>query len=60
MVLLKVDEVARTLQVSPRIVYRWIHDGRIASVRVGEKLVRVDERELQFFLNRERRREGVE
>jgi excisionase family DNA binding protein len=57
MTLLKVEQVARQLSVTPRIVYKWISEGRLAGIRVGEKLVRVDERELDFFLNRERRRE---
>ena len=58
MALLKVSEVANQLKVTPEIVYRWIRSGRIAGVHIGERLVRVDEKELELFLSRERRRRG--
>ena len=38
---LTVKETAALLGVSTRTVYAWIQDGRIPSVRLGPKLLRV-------------------
>jgi excisionase family DNA binding protein len=35
------DEVAKYLSVSRATIYRWIDEGRLQSVRIGEKVVRV-------------------
>ena len=35
------DEVAKYFSVSRATVYRWIDEGRLQSVRIGEKVVRV-------------------
>ncbi len=39
--LLTVKEAAQMLGVSTRTVYGWIKDGRIPSIRLGPKLLRV-------------------
>jgi excisionase family DNA binding protein len=41
MILLTPKEVAERLRVSPRTVYSWIEDGRLASVRLSERVTRV-------------------
>lgn len=38
---LTVKETAQLLGVSTRTVYAWIQDGRIPSIRLGPKLLRV-------------------
>jgi excisionase family DNA binding protein len=41
MILLTPREVAERLRVSPRTVYSWIQSGRLASVRLSERVTRV-------------------
>lgn len=43
MILLTPREVAERLHVSPRTVYSWIESGRLASVRLSERVTRVPE-----------------
>ncbi len=43
---LTVKEAASLLGVSTRTVYGWIRDGRIPSVRLGPKLLRVPTEQL--------------
>jgi excisionase family DNA binding protein len=43
MILLTPKEVAERLRVSPRTVYSWIEGGRLASVRLSERVTRVPE-----------------
>ncbi|AGP62898.1 hypothetical protein OEM_20200 [Mycobacterium intracellulare subsp. yongonense 05-1390] len=49
MPLLRVSEVAAELQVSPRIVQKWIHDGQLPARRFGSRVVRVDRAALDAF-----------
>jgi excisionase family DNA binding protein len=53
--LLTVDDIAERLRVSTRTVRRWIDDGTLPVLRLG-RAVRIEERDLQFFLAE--RREG--
>ena len=43
MQLLTPKQVASRLSVSPRTVYGWIAEGRLASVRLSERVTRVPE-----------------
>lgn len=49
MPLLRVSEVAAELQVSLRIVQKWIHDGQLPARRFGSRVVRVDRAALDAF-----------
>ena len=40
--LLTVDEVANWLQVRPRTIYQWVHEGYIPVIKLGA-LVRFDQ-----------------
>ena len=59
MTLLRISEVAAVLRVTPSAVYQWIKAGKIAPVRIGTKVVRVSQEELDNFLLREQRRDAV-
>ena len=51
---LKPIQVADRLQVSERTVREWLRNGTLKGVRLGEKLWRVSEEEVQRFLKRGR------
>jgi excisionase family DNA binding protein len=53
--LLRVSEVASELRVTSAAVYQWIRKGRLTSIRIGTKTVRVSREELRNFLHREGR-----
>lgn len=53
--LLKPTEVAKRLDVSRRQVYYLIEKGELPSVTVGEKSIRVDENDLQEYIENNRR-----
>jgi excisionase family DNA binding protein len=55
--LLTIPEVAERLAVSERFVRRLLFDGRLPKVKVGGRLVRIDERDLEAFI--EAGREGT-
>lgn len=48
--LLNINEVAGSLRVSKMTVYRFIRDGRLPAVRIGNSL-RVHRRDLDNYLN---------
>jgi excisionase family DNA binding protein len=48
--LLKVPEVAKRLGISKRTVWRWIKDGKLKVYRLGEKTIRIDEKDLEAFM----------
>ena len=48
--LLHINEVATALRVSKMTVYRFIHDGRLPAVRIGNSL-RIHRRDLDAYLN---------
>lgn len=52
---LTVKQAARELQIPLTRCYALIAGGEIPAVRVGEKSIRVNRRELEEFLLRERR-----
>lgn len=54
---LTVAETARRLSVSPRQVWRLIHDGEVETVRIGTRGVRVLTRSLLDYLERQAERE---
>jgi excisionase family DNA binding protein len=51
--LLKVEQVADLLQVSPSLVYKWVHYGYIPHVKIGS-LLRFREPELTRWLYKKR------
>ncbi len=57
---LTVAEVASMMRVSKMTVYRLVHSGELPAVRVGERSIRVDRREVERFLKENRRVIGSE
>lgn len=49
--LLTVDEVAAWLQVKPRTIYQWIHEGYIPVIKLGV-LVRFDQANITAWLKK--------
>lgn len=49
--LLRVDEFAATLDVTPACVRRWLFERRIASVKVGRRLIRIPATEAQRIID---------
>jgi len=39
--LFRPDEVAKYLDVNKSTIYRWIDEGKISSVKLGKKLIRI-------------------
>ena len=58
--LLTIEQVAEILQVSTRTVRRYIKAGRLPSINLGERIVRVSEGDLGTFIDQGRapRQEG--
>ncbi|MFA5140655.1 MAG: helix-turn-helix domain-containing protein [Elusimicrobiota bacterium] len=49
--LLTVDEVAAWLQVKPRTIYQWVHEGYIPVIKLGA-LVRFDQASLMTWVKK--------
>lgn len=49
--LLTVDEVATWLQVKPRTIYQWVHEGYIPVLKLGA-LVRFDQASVSAWLKK--------
>lgn len=49
--LLTVDEVATWLQVKPRTIYQWVHEGYIPVLKLGA-LVRFDQASVVAWLKK--------
>lgn len=49
--LLTVDDVATWLQVKPRTIYQWVHDGYIPVLKLGV-LVRFDQATIAAWLKK--------
>lgn len=47
--LLKIDQVAESLQVSRSLIYKWVHYGYMPHVKIGT-LLRFKESELEKWL----------
>jgi len=58
MALLKIAEVAKRLGVHYRTVWGWIKVGKMQGVRVGEKLIRIPDSEVEKFKSRYEINEG--
>jgi excisionase family DNA binding protein len=52
---LKVSEIARLLRVPRTRAYELIQRGELPAVRIGERTIRVNRKELERFLLEERR-----
>ena len=52
---LTVPEAARELQIPRTRCYELIHRGELPAVRIGERSIRVNRRELELFLLENRR-----
>jgi excisionase family DNA binding protein len=50
--ILTIEEVAKTMKVSLKTVYRWISGGDLAAARIGYKTYRVFEADLIRFLRK--------
>jgi excisionase family DNA binding protein len=57
--LLTTQEVAETLAIAPRTVYRLRDCGQLRAVRVGKRLVRFAAEDVQAFVERGRRRDEL-
>jgi len=55
--LLSPEEVAERLGVTPNTVRTWLRDGSLKGIKLGRKIWRVNETELQKFLSREQKAE---
>jgi excisionase family DNA binding protein len=51
------QEVAKLLQVHPDTVQEWIEEGKLASIKIGHKTVRILQSDIDNFI-RDRRREA--
>ncbi len=49
--LLTVDEVATWLQVKPRTIYQWVHEGYIPVIKLGT-LVRFDQASIVVWVKK--------
>ena len=56
--LLSPEEVAEQLGLTPNTVRTWLRDGSINGIKLGKKIWRIKEKELQEFLNREAKLES--
>ena len=50
--ILTIDEVAKTMRVGQKTVYRWIGAGQLPAAQIGYKTYRVFEGDLIKFLRR--------
>jgi excisionase family DNA binding protein len=48
--ILTIEEVAKTMSVSLKTVYRWISAGQLPAAKIGYKTYRVFEKDLIKFL----------
>lgn len=48
--LLTIPQVAKKLQVNEMTIRRWINQGKLESIRLGEKLLRIDPKALNDFI----------
>ena len=53
--LMTVTEVSNVLRVRKETVYEWIKQGELACIRL-DRVIRVDSRDLDDFINRHRER----
>jgi excisionase family DNA binding protein len=58
--LLTVDAVARQLTLHPETVRRWLRDGRLRGIRLGERRAgwRISQADLDAFLSSRSTRKG--
>lgn len=52
--LLKAEDVAKMLNISPRTVYAMARAGKIPYVRLGRKILRFDKDDLLKWLNKKK------
>jgi len=49
---LTIKEIAETLKVSQRQIYRWIEAGKLKTFKLGKKVYRISESDLLQFLKK--------
>jgi len=48
------DEVAEMLKVTPDSVRRWIRDGKLKSIKLSGKFIRISREDLETFITSQR------
>ena len=48
------EQVAQTMQVSLKTVYRWVNAGKLQASQVGSKTYRIFEEDLILFMKKSR------
>ena len=48
------EEVAEMLKVTPDSVRRWIRDGKLKSIKLSGKFIRISQEDLQVFIQSQR------
>lgn len=48
------DEVAEMLKVTPDSVRRWIRDGKLKSIKLSGKFIRISREDLDAFIQSQR------
>ena len=44
-------EVSEILSIKVKTLYKWVNEGKLKSVKIGGKLVRVKKEDLEEFIN---------
>lgn len=52
--MLTVEEVAKRLNISNMTIYRWISQKKLKAYKMGRNLVRIEEKDLEKFLEERR------
>ena len=50
-----VQDIAKMLQVHPESIRRWIREGKLKSIHLGGKYIRISHEDLQAFIINQRR-----
>ena len=56
--LITVKQAAEQMQVSTKTIFRRIEDGSIKAIRLGNKIVRIEQAELDRYISEHEHRKG--